>query len=173
VDNVAEIVLFALLFLGWIVRTVLENRKRPVPRPVPPAKDRAPAAETRIPSETRVPAGDRAPERPPAPRPRRERAPEPRAEDAEAEEAARVEPPPQPTVAEVQGLQTGTLETATAAIADETGARRRAIVRRLGGVDGATPRDLARAGVLWSEVLGPPRATAGPHRPPSILRRGG
>jgi outer membrane biosynthesis protein TonB len=171
-DNLSEIVVFALLFLGWIVRTVLENRKKPPPRPVPPAERPAPEAR---------------PAPPPVPR-RRERAPrhEP---DPEAVEAERVEPAPKPTVApptvsgtvelvrefapipEVQGLAVGSLEATTAAIADESARHRRKMVRRLGGPEGASPRDLARAGVLWSEVLGPPRATSGPHRPPSPLRR--
>jgi hypothetical protein len=43
---------------------------------------------------------------------------------------------------------------------------RRLGLRRMGGVDEAL-----RAGIVWSEILGPPRALRGPHRPPRLQIR--
>ncbi len=70
----------------------------------------------------------------------------------------------------IRGLAIGTLDLATAAITEEGARRRVGLVRRLGGPPGAPPRDLARAGMLWSEVLGPPRSLRGPHRGPVTPR---
>jgi hypothetical protein len=48
--------------------------------------------------------------------------------------------------------------------------RRRAVLRRLGASEAGSRRDIVRAGVLWSEVLGAPRAVSGPHRSPAARR---
>lgn len=110
-----------------------------------------------------------APAQPPAPR-GRAKAPPP--------------PPPRSEVASTLGdrplgtLQNRQLETRlashmdTAAAATVHGrggrlvAARRLGLRRMGGV-----RAALRAGILWGEVLGPPRALRGPHRAPSSSRR--
>lgn len=41
---------------------------------------------------------------------------------------------------------------------------------RLGLRTGTSRRDATRAGILWNEVLGPPRALTGPHRSPARKR---
>lgn len=48
--------------------------------------------------------------------------------------------------------------------------RKTALTRLTGGLAGRPGRDLARAGVLWSEILAVPRALSGPHRNPAARR---
>lgn len=43
-------------------------------------------------------------------------------------------------------------------------------LRKLGVEAAGEPSDMLRVGVLWSEVLGVPRALAGPHRSPAAKR---
>jgi len=96
---------------------------------------------------------------------------------------AKMEPPPSDVASTVGDRPLGTLQdrhletrldsqlhtSAAATVHARRGrfaAARRLGIRRMGGV-----RAALRAGILWGEVLGPPRALRGPHRAPSATRR--
>jgi hypothetical protein len=170
-----DLVIFGILFLAWIVKTVFEKQQKPGTRPHHPGR--------------RIPPPDVPPDEPPPrpePPPRRERehvvvmSPEEAAEAMDEETAARaararvaedalpLEAFASKPIDHAHGV--GTLEEADAAAASRGDVRRRDVLRRLGGEGARTGRDLARAGMLWSEVLGPPRALSGPHASPPVRR---
>ena len=155
-SNTFELVLFAVLFLGWFLRTVLGAKPKPgAPgRPVRPR--RVPAPEPRPvpvdPSEA-VREIEREQQRK-----KRERV------------AADVLPSELLERKTAEGHGLGSLEAAESASREAISKHRSRIRARLGAVGGRTDADAIRAGILWSEILGPPRSMRGPHRPPSALR---
>jgi len=72
---------------------------------------------------------------------------------------------PEGSLGTLRARQGGDQVTAEASRPSARGWSRLGIARRV------DRRAAVRAGVLWSEVLGPPRATAGPHRTPMQRRR--
>ena len=161
-DAVAQIVFFVLIVAGWVIKAVVEARQ---------AKRR---------KEALPPVEEEVPDRVLRPRPRPDttpRAPRRRPTRLGGEErlghlgsavADR-------HVAGVGRTTPGRLlRSSAAAVAHgrtAQRARRTSILARLtGGLDVAPGRELTRAGVLWSEVLGPCRAMRGPHRSPAATR---
>jgi hypothetical protein len=145
--DLAEVVLFVILFLVWVVTrfTKKPDPRKPADRPGP-AEPPAPPAEP-------------APRRVPPPPPRGARASRPKAVPpvvvarAEAAGDARVRREDAPA-ADFDAARD--LSKRTAAVAGASARLRRpsgAALLRLGDVP---PGDRVRAAVLWSEVLGPP-----------------
>jgi hypothetical protein len=154
-DSLFQLIVFVLIGVAWVLKEVLEQRR---------AKRR--------PSRPKAPAGE-GEERPDVivhPHPTRLRpvpVSPPSATDAE-HDLSRL------AVRELEGGRRVLPSTRAAAAqgAVVLKQRRESAYRRLsGGTDGPPGRDLTRAGVLWSEILGPCRALTGPHRPPHAHRR--
>ena len=157
-DSIGQLLTLGVIFGAWIVKGVLEAKKRkdraaqrPHPKPRPPQD---PALELDL-RRQRAPVPSPMP--PPMPAPRAHAAPH------------------------LGARHPGTLQVTHGTAAPDThetvvrSARtreRRARTLRILAPDLRTgdARALTRAGVLWSEVLGPPRAYRGPHRPPSAGR---
>jgi hypothetical protein len=149
-----RLILFGLLFLGWIVKTIAENRKK-----------RRQAEERRrghpAPHET----GEHEPvERlPPVQRRQREVLP--------PEPAARAEVAPTPVLdAGPTPLGTISRDDVADAAARRAGRTRETLLRRLGAAEARRPTDVLRTGILWSEILGPPRGLTGRHHSPAARR---
>ena len=157
-DALAQVVFFVLIVAGWVIKAVVESRKSKQQRTSPPPPSGEENGEEGVPRPVHVPRT--AP--PPVPRPTRG--------PLSASLAGR-------TLHDTGGpLAPGRLlESSAAAIAHgkQAGrARRASVVERLTGGQSILPgRELTRAGVLWSEILGPCRALTGPHRSPAATRR--
>jgi hypothetical protein len=165
-----RLILFGLLFLGWLVKTLF-SRKAPGHRPphrrpqeipwpeepdeaeeLPPAHAEGEPAERRR-AEERTAPGRGADRRPV--RARREGVSALPSEEPRPDEPAK---------------EIGSLAAADEAARLAGERRRREVRERLGLGEGVAPIGALRAGMLWSEVLGPPRAVSGPHLPPGALR---
>jgi hypothetical protein len=155
-ETFGQLVTLLLILAAWGIKGVSEARKRrgaPPRRAPPPGGAPAPGEEDRA----------RSPERPrrdlppvPYPRPSQRVAPAPL--DVPASMAADL------TRGYVADHQTEVRSVR------RRRRRREALARLSPGAVRASARTLTRAGVLWSEGLGPPRAVRGPHQPP-VLRR--
>ena len=170
-DAIGQLIFFVLIVAGWVIKAIVEAKRAREGQGAPaPGTEQGPAEAAQ--SDGRV--RPRRPVPPQAPR-----APEP-------------SPGPLGTAGRLGRLETGlagrtldasaadpgvpgrVLRSSAAAVAHGERARRarRAFVaRRLSGGQVVEPgRDLARAGVLWSEILGPCRALRGPHQSPAATR---
>ena len=171
-ESVSQLVFFVLIVAGWVIKAIVEakqaKQRKTAPRP-PPAEE---VLREDVPRTVHVPRPPLMPPHAPARRPLAE-APvgADRLGHLEVGLAGRtLDAPGGPT------LPGRLLHSSAAAIAHGKQAqlaRRTSIVGRLtGGQDIAPGRDLTRAGLLWSEILGPCRALKGPHRSPAAMRRG-
>lgn len=181
--DIGQLVILAIVFLGWVVKEVLEARKRkalrsPQPRRPDPARMPPPARRTE--PEADVIYGTRPlPHLPgggpsatgagdggtpaPAPRGRRETG-RLRPAGVSGEQASVLEGG--------RSIETLTQTASTTFTTRTTLSRRRTRALRLLRVAG-TPgslRDKTRVAIVWSELLGPCRALRGPHRAPTFER---
>ena len=171
-ESVSQIVFFVLIVAGWVIKAIVEARqakqRKTAPRP-PPAED---VLREDVPRPVHVPRPPPTPPRAPARRPlTSSRGGGDRLGHLGVGLAGRtLDAPGGPT------LPGRLLHSSAAAVAhgkQAQRARRASVVGRLtGGQDIAPGRNLTRAGLLWSEILGPCRALRGPHRSPAASRRG-
>ena len=161
-----QLIFFVLIVLGWVIKAVVEARQAKQRRAEMP--DEPPP----VPDDRGVRPRSQAPTREPVPTPVHldpVRADTERLGHLEPSLAAR-----RFDTSVASRTTYGNLQATAAAVAHgalSPRARHAAVRRRLtGGLDDAPGRDLARAGVLWSEILGPCRALRGPHRPPTAER---
>jgi hypothetical protein len=138
---VAEVAFVLIAVLAWIIKSVSDRRQ-------------AHALRTPRPHAPHVPPLPARPERP---------RPEPAGERAAQEPAAPSAP---------ERLVPERIKRVASAAHTHVHVRRvrRSAWRRLGVTPAGRHAALRRA-VLWREVLGPPRALLGPHRPPHRARR--
>lgn len=184
---IGQLVFVLIAVVAWILREAAERRVAKRAEQEPQEGAREPSALERIAAllnpedaeqdavQARVEARLRA---------RRAEHPEAYVGEAAASEAAAAEaaaPPPVPAGADpgrpIGGLRPtfvpkdlGTMESHPDMATTRLGGGA-SIHRRLGIAPGAG-RAAVRRAVLWTEVLGPPRALTGPHRPPIARRRG-
>ncbi len=179
---IGQLVFVLIAVLAWILREAAERRAAERAEEGPQEGAREPSALERIAAllnpedaeqdavQARVEARLRA---------RRAEHPEAYVGEAAASEAEAAAPPPVPAGADpgrpIGGLQPTFVpkDLGTMASHPDMATTRRgggaSIHRRLGIAPGAG-RAAVRRAVLWSEVLGPPRAVTGPHRPPMARR---
>jgi hypothetical protein len=172
-DAIGQLIFFVLIVAGWVIKAIVEAKRAKEGRGAP-----APGTE-QDPAEASRPEGGVRPRRRPQP---------------EAVSPPAPSPGPLGTAARLGRLEPGlagrmldaaagspsvagrVLTSSAAAVAhgERTRlARRASVARRLSGGQVVEPgRDLTRAGVLWSEILGPCRALRGPHRSPAATRHG-
>ena len=144
-----DLIFFAIAFVMWIVGQIAD-RKRKQDQAERRQPDREPAPHESAP--TNAPPRAPSPAQIPTPISRRG-ADRPSLTDSLAEQ--------------------GRVHQATHATASEAMLRRRAAWARLGldAAKGRDPRTAVRRAVLFAEVLGPPRARRGPHRPGGWTRK--
>ncbi|MHC5011300.1 MAG: hypothetical protein ACYTG6_10165 [Planctomycetota bacterium] len=169
-ESIFQIVFVVVALLGWILSSAKEAQKRrqklpprpPGQRPEPDGKEerRAPEAPRPAPPPPRSPpqrAEPREPARPVPPAPPRPSPPV-------------AAPPRRRAVPTHRHVAREALEAPVQVTRIQTrAAARRSVLQRLAG-GGGGGRDAVRRGVLWSEILGPPRALRGPHRSPVLDR---
>lgn len=186
--DIGQLVILAILFVGWVIKEVAESRKRnargaPRRRPASPPVEQgdAPAPSPRSQPEPDIIYGSRPVPHLPAP-PAQSTTPAKIPQLKQSRTPTRKPTRPQrpqraPTAAAPERRALGqqlvadgtTAATTTSTLAQR---RRRGVLRRLGmAEDSRSVRDHARLAVLWSEVLGPCRAMRGPHRAPETWRR--
>ncbi|MDJ0973210.1 MAG: hypothetical protein QNJ98_01960 [Planctomycetota bacterium] len=190
--DIGQLVILAIVFLGWVVKEVVEARKRKALRTGKPAKQ--PSARTQPPPRRTEPEADviygtrPLPHLPGGERPQPTALRTPTPTPTRAPAPARTRPQPRTDrirPAEVTGRVSSVVEggraietlteTASTTFTTRTNLARRRdrILERLqvGHVPGSL-RDKTRVAILWSEVLGPCRALRGPHRAPTFERTG-
>ncbi len=152
-DDLFQLIFLALVLVGWLIRAAAERRQRRETARRPKDMEQAPPVE-----------------RPTTPLPVPFPPEAPTATDTIAEHAEAV------GFGGLQDLDSaswaGTSDRHETTAAADLKASHVAALRRLAGGTTARPGPaMVRAGMLWSEVLGPCRAIRGPHRPPSAARR--
>jgi hypothetical protein len=173
-DSLFQIVFIVLALIGWVIKSTVEERekrkKQQQRTPVPPGQRPLPRAEPPPRPEHREGEAYHPLPNPEAPSPRPAPVPTPVATPTGGARLKEVHP--QLEVLKIERLQARkALPGRDKTLVAEQAAKRRRLFARLGaGATTSSPRTLARAGVLWSEVLGPPRAVKGPHRPPHLDR---
>lgn len=165
-DAIAQLVFFVLIVIGWVVKAIVEAKQAKQRRSAPTPE---PIDETVEAPQDRVV------------RPRPHPTPPPRApRRGRLADRARLRHLDVSVGGHDLDSTTGhapgrLLHSSAAAIAQGVTSRREqrtSVLKRLsGGADVAPGRDLTRAGVIWSEILGPCRAQKGPHRSPAATRR--
>lgn len=166
-DAIAQLVFFVLIVIGWVIKAVVESRQAKQRRSAPPAEPvEAPEHEDR---------GVR-----PPPPPTRRTTPQRPGWTEGPERLGRLDESVRARSLDPSASHTAPgrlLHSSAAAVAHGRAARRAhraSVLSRLsGGQEIAPGADLTRAGVLWSEILGPCRAARGPHRSPTATRRRG
>lgn len=164
-ESFGQLVVLILIGIGWVIKGIAENRKRQQQKEQ--ARRQQQEELARGPEMTE-------PERE-VPLPLPPIAPHPQTESAS----------PRSRTSEIRAWRPSTTSSArphlseqatsymprTITVSERRTDTRRAMLRRLSG--GARPSSLraaTRAGILWSEVLGPPRAVRGHHVPPTFVR---
>ncbi len=163
-DAIAQLVFFILIAAGWVLKAVVESRKAKQNRRVPQPPKVEGGGGRDAPGRVSRPRPVPAPVPPPAPR---------RARRSLGHLELNVDDRTH-RGADGAFVPGRLLRSSAAAVAHGKQAlqvRRTSVLARLtGGRDVAPGRDLTRAGVLWSEILGPCRALKGPHRSPAATR---
>jgi len=167
-DALAQLVFFVLIVAGWVIKAVVEARqaKRRREAGPPPETEAVPEASDRVlrprPTPPPIPTSAR--------RPRSTRLrDEERLGHLDPGLAARHLDPTVGAAAPGRLLLSSAAAVAHGATARKE--QRRSVLARLtGGVEVTPGKELTRAGVLWSEILGPCRALRGPHRSPAATR---
>lgn len=169
-DAIAQLVFFVLIVIGWVVKAIVEAKQAKQRRSAPPP----------LPDEESLEESPASRDRTVRPRPRPTSPVPPRRPHATLADRARLRhldvSVGEHNLDSTTGHAPGRLlHSSAAAIAQGVTSRRvqrTSVLKRLsGGADVAPGRDLTRAGVIWSEILGPCRAQKGPHRSPAATRR--
>lgn len=184
-DEIFQLVFFLLIAAGWIIKAIADQKKRKEAqsRHSEPAETEGPR-----PPVPHAPGHAQRPSRPPLPPPvppvptvptRTSSAPPSADRWADRAPVSTWQDRHAGTARDAGGMMQSRMsrsraadEPAQGAGSVRTSARRLRAIRRLtGGCDIAPGRELTRAGVLWTEILGPARAVSGPHRSPAARRR--
>lgn len=185
-NDIGQLVILAVVFIGWVVKEVFEAQKRKRMRsPQPQRQGPKPTKPASTPRTTRekqdvvfgtrplphLPGGDK------QTRPARTPAPAPAPTSGRSSQSIQRSPHEARVVR--AGEAGGRAVTVLAQTADTTFItasqalqRRRRAMNRLHVADiPGSLRDKTRVAILWSEVLGPCRALRGPHQAPTFQRR--
>lgn len=172
-DLLGNLAFVVIAILAWIVKEAVERKEQKQAPQQRRKGGQAPEAETSTSEEVDLVYGRRKiPETltaGPAPTARKSSAAA--AEPAAPRKASKEKSGGRLVSFEGHRLRTQIAVTAGAAAFTEGAGRHGDAWARLGLAHSAERRNAVRMGILWSEVLGPPRAIQGPHRSPVLKRR--
>ncbi len=183
-NDVGQLVILAIVFIGWVVKEVFEAQKRKRMRsPQPKRQGPKPTQPASTPSTARekqdvvfgtrplphLPGGDKEarPARTPAPMPTAARSSQSIQRSPHEARVVRARGSGRREVTVLAQTADTTFITASQAAQR----RRRALDQLLVADIPGSMREKARVAVIWSEVLGPCRALRGPHEAPTFQRR--